>query len=387
MTSIKIPLTRPYMGDDEKFCFSDVVASGWLAQGPRVRAFEMSVAEYTGAAHAIACSSCTSALHVAVQLHRIGPGDEVIVPSYTWIATANVIRMVGATPVFVDIDLATFNIDPEAIEQAITSRTRALMPVHQFGLPADMDRINDIAARRGLAVIEDAACAIGSRYRGKPVGSLGNVTCFSFHPRKLITTGEGGMLVMNDTDMSARARILINQGASMRGMEKHRAGTAEALLAEEFHEIGYNYRMTDLQGQLGSEQMKSLDRVLSMRRARAERYTECLANIPYITVPAEPTYCLGNWQSYAIRISDESPARWVSIVQALLDAGIQCRPAYMACHVQPIYREIYPDLSLPHTEEALRSVIILPLYPQMTDEEQDFVVRTLSDVIQAAKRA
>ncbi len=381
MTRLNVPLTRPFTDAEEKTAAVEVVESGWLTQGPRVTEFENAVAEYVGAKHAIAFTSCTTALHLALLLSDIKPGDEVILPSYTWIATANVVRMVGARPVFVDIDLDTFNISPSAIEAAITRNTRAILPVHQFGLPAEMDSIAEIAHRHGITIIEDAACAIGSRYKDKPVGSLGNMVCFSFHPRKVITTGEGGMLVTDDDGIAARARVLLNHGASISDLSKHQAGTVEALLSEEFHEIGYNYRMTNLQGALGVIQIKRLDQILALRRHKAAIYTEVFQDLSYIIPPHIPDDAAPNWQSYVVRISDDCPLDRNVIAQRLLDAGIACRPAYMACHVQPAYRDLYPDIHLPNTEKALDSVIILPLYPQMTVEEQQHVIESVAEAV------
>lgn len=378
MNPPKVPLTTPYLDETAAEKIDKVLKSGWLTQGLLVTQFEGEVAQYAGIRHAVAFSSCTAALHVALLLSGVGPGDEVIVPSYTWIATPNVAQMVGATPVFADIDVSTFNVCADSIEAAITPLTKAVMPVHQFGLPADLEPIEDLARHYDLALVEDAACALGSRYKDKAVGSSGNLACFSFHPRKVITTGEGGMLLVDDDALAKRARMLLNHGASVSDRAKHKAGTVEALMAEEFSQVGYNYRMTDLQGALGVAQMEALQHILDLRRRRAEAYNEAFSRIPFLIPPQVPDYAWHNWQTYALRVSDDAPFSRDALAEHLLDAGIACRPGYMACHVQPVYRAIYPDLSLPETEKALRSVIILPLYPQMTDEEFSHVVDTIT---------
>jgi len=367
---MNVPLTRPVTGHEEIDLLREVVESGWLTQGNRVTEFEKRVAGYVGARHAVANANCTTSLHIALLLHGIGAGDDVVIPSYTWIATANVVRMVGATPVFADIDPDSFNVTAESMDAVLTPRTKALMPVHQFGMPADLDSIGELARRRGLLVIEDAACAVGSRYKGIPVGGHGNMACFSFHPRKLVTTGEGGMLVTNDDRLAARARVLINHGASISDTAKHAAGSVEALLGEEFHEVGYNYRMTNLQGAMGVVQMSRLDEILARRGVLAARYTEAFASMPGVIPPRAPSWAVPNWQSYAIRVSAASRN---AIAQRLLDAGIACRPAYMACHLQPAHRSA-PRGSMAHTENTLATVIILPLFSQMTDAQQEHVI-------------
>jgi dTDP-4-amino-4,6-dideoxygalactose transaminase len=344
-----------------------------------VAEFENRVSRHVGAGRAVACSNCTVALHLALIVNGIGAGDEVIVPSYTWIATPNAVRMVGAVPVFADIDERTYNVTAESLEAAIGERTKAIMVVHQFGLPCDMDPIKELAEARRLVLIEDAACAIGSTYKGVPVGGLGSMACFSFHPRKLISTGEGGMLTTDDAEKAGRARVLINHGASLSDAAKHKAGSVEAILSEEFIEAGFNYRMTDLQGALGVAQMERLQHILDQRALRAARYIEALRDRGEIIVPYVPSHAGPNWQSFAVRVSEECPASRDTVAQRLLDKGVSCRPAYMMCHSQPIYKG--SPMHLPGTEKAFASVIILPLYPQMSDAEQDYVISSLIESV------
>lgn len=376
---MKIPLTRPLADDAEWKAVRKVVESGWWTQGQRVTEFEESVAAYVGSKEAVACSSCTTALHIALLLMRVEPGDEVIVPSYTWITTANVVRMANALPVFADIDPRTFNLDPVDVESRLTNRTKGIIPVHQFGLPADLERLYEIARRHNLWIVEDAACALGSTYKGKPIGSHSDLVCFSFHPRKVISTGEGGMITINRPGLAPLARSLISHGASLSDRAKDAAQEVAKLKQEEFLHVGYNYRLSDLQAAIGVEQMKKLEELLALRARRAQRYNSLLADVPNLALPTIPHGVTFNWESYVVRITDGFPSSMERVAQYLLDKGVSCRPGYMACHVQPVYREIYPDLVLPHTEATLKQAIVLPLYPQMTDTEQDFVVEMLKE--------
>lgn len=391
-----IPITKPLLGDEEANAAAHAIRTGWIAQGPLVAQFERAIAERLDVAHVVATSNCTTSLHLALLCSGIGPGDEVIVPSFTFIATANAVLYVGAHPVFVDIDPRTYNIDPNLIEQAITPRTKAIVPVAQIGLAADLDPILAIAERHGLKVVEDAAPALGATYRGRPVGAISPVTCFSFHPRKSITTGEGGAITTNDDAIAARARILRSHGASVSDLVRH---NASAVIIESYDELGYNYRMTDIQGALGREQLKRLPGILERRRCLAERYRRLLARIPGLAPPAEPAWARSNWQSYGVRLPDGCDQR--GIMQFLLDRDIASRRGIMSSHREPAYaREPWSCGSggvacgcpggscerLRESERATDRCILLPLFPQMSEEDQDRVVDVLAEACERAGR-
>lgn len=369
-----IPITRPLLGEEECRAVSEALRSGWLTQGNRVAAFERAVADYVGAKHAVACSSCTTALHLALHVSGIGPGDEVIVPSMSFIASANSIRYVGATPVFAEVDPRTFNLDPAAAAAAVTSRTRAILVVHQIGLPADLDRFRALCAQRGLTLLEDAACAIGSAHRGRRIGGDAALACFSFHPRKVITTGEGGMITTNDDALAERLRLLRQHAMSLSDQHRH---AADKVLIEEYRELGFNYRMTDLQAAIGIEQMKRLDDILARRRQLAERYTRLLARIPGIAPPFVPDYATPNYQSYAVRLADDFPLGRNDLMEFLLRRGIAARRGIMTSHREKAYQHQGRRLSI--TERASDQSLLLPLYPTMTEAEQDRVIAGLEE--------
>jgi dTDP-4-amino-4,6-dideoxygalactose transaminase len=371
MTAIAI--SKPYLTGDEGAAVAEVVASGWVSQGPRVREFEAAFAERVGALDAVATTSCTTALQLALYVLGVGEGDEVIVPSLSFIATANAVWQCGATPVFADIDPRTYNLDPDAAERAITPRTKAIMPVHQVGLPADMDAYAELGRRHGVAIVEDAACAIGATYRGRPVGALSPVACFSLHPRKVITTGEGGMIAVNDPEIAARLRFLRQHAMDVSDLARH---SASDVVIESYPERGWNYRMTDMQAALGLCQLEVLDHILERRRELAERYTAALSEHPTLHAPFDPMDRERTWQSYCVRVDPASPVSRTELMRRLLRDGIATRRGVMAIHQEAAYGGGGP-YELPHTDAAAAEVLMLPLYPGLSDREQAFVLERL----------
>ena len=347
-----IPIARPVTGEAEAEAAKRPILSGWLTQGPEVLAFEEEFAAVVGAKHACAVSNCTTALHLALLAVGVKPGDEVITVSHSYIATANVIRYCGAEPVFIDIDPATSNMDPALIEPAITPKTRAILAVHQMGMPCDIQSIVAVARKHGLPVVEDAACASGSGYveDGKRVAvgrPHGDIAAFSFHPRKVITTGDGGMLTTNDAGHDAQFRLLRQHGMSISDRARH--GTREVVF-EEHGVLGYNYRMTDIQAAVGREQLKRLPGIVETRRALADRYRELLASVPGLTLPHEPSWARSNWQSFWIELPANCEQR--AVMQALLDRGVSSRRGIMNAHREAPYRREGKPWRLPESERA-----------------------------------
>jgi dTDP-4-amino-4,6-dideoxygalactose transaminase len=374
----KVALARPLIGEAEADAARRPIMSGWLTQGPEVAAFEREFAAYTGAAHACAVSNCTTALHLALLVLGVKAGDEVITVSHSYIATANAIRYCGADPVFVDIEPATSNMDPTLIAAAITPRTKAILCVHQMGMPCDLEAIVAVAAQHNLPVIEDAACASGSEilWKGEwqKVGKAhGDITCFSFHPRKVITTGDGGMLTTNNPEYDAQFRLLRQHGMSVSDRVRH---NANEVIFEEHAVVGYNYRMTDVQAAIGREQLKRLPEIIAARRRLGTRYNELLADLPGVEIPYEPTWARTNWQSYSVRLPEWCDQR--AVMQSMLDDGIATRRGIMCAHREVPYQRA-DGYNLPESERAQDRRIVLPMYPQMTDEDQDYVVEMLRD--------
>jgi dTDP-4-amino-4,6-dideoxygalactose transaminase len=383
---MRIPITKPFFGDEERQAVQQPLESGWVVQGPFVRQFEEKFSAFTKAPFSIATSSCTAALHIAVTALGLKPGDEVIVPAFTWVSTPNVVEYMGAKPLFCDIELRTFNIDTNQIESLITSRTVGIIPVHLFGLCTDMDRILEIAKRHGLWVVEDAACALGAWYRDRHAGTFGEMGCFSFHPRKSITTGEGGMITTSQPEMDRLSRTLRDHGASQTDFD--RDAKKSAFLLPEFNSLGYNYRMTDIQGALGCAQMKRADWILAERARRACLYDEILADVGWLEKPVVPEGYIHGYQAYVCLFRPEEPTpnnverlhrQRNDLMMRLEEKGIATRQGTHAPVLQGYYHEKYGvgHEKFPNAHIADRLSLTLPLYVQMTQTEQEMVCQNL----------
>lgn len=374
-----IPIAFPATGEEEWQAVREPLMTGWLTQGPRVAAFERAFAERHAVRNALATTSCTTALHLILAAMGIGAGDEVIVPAFTWVATANVVLYCGARPVFVDVDRKTFNMDPARVAEKITSRTKAIILVHLFGLCADVDAIE--ASAPGIPLIEDAACAVGSAYKGRWAGSLGHAAAFSFHPRKSITTGEGGMVTTGDDDLADKVKMLRNHGAGVSEEERHRG--SRPYLLPDFNVVGFNYRMTDLQAAVGLVQLSKLDALLAERRRWAVFYTRELADVPWLLTPHVPAGYAHGWQAYVCYVNeDEAPVPRNAIMETLNAKGIGVRPGTHAVHMLGLYREkfgIQPEEFFV-ARDCDRYAMAIPLHNRMTAEDFQYVVKAIKEI-------
>ncbi len=432
-----IPVAKPVLGEEEAAAARRAILSGWVVMGPEVAAFEKEFAAIVGAEHAVACSSGTAALHLALMALDLGPGDEVITVSHSFIATANAVRYVGATPVFVDVEPETGNLNPDLVPAAITPKTKAILAAHQLGMPCDLPRLLAMAQEHHLHLIEDAACAVGSEvrvdkffegggpgvvdpcpppssslsptpYRGlggefegrvgdsqspgpplkspspggwEPIGKPhGVLATFSFHPRKIITTGDGGMITGSDPVLMERLAQLRTHSMSLSTAARHQAGK---VVLEEYLEVGYNYRLSDIQGAMGREQLKRLPSLVESRRHLGRRYQEKLAGHPWLALPQEPPWARSNWQSYWVTLTPACPRDQAAVMQALKEEGIHTRRGVMCAHREPAYQDLPLRFPLPVSEYLQDRSIILPLYPGMTASDQDRVIAAFLRVLGA----
>lgn len=379
MTKRNIPISLPSMGQEEWEALKDPIFSGWITQGPKVKEMEELFASRHKVKHALAVSNCTTALHLALVALGIGEGDEVLVPAFTWVSTANAVMYCKATPVFVDIDPITFNIDIDSIAAKITDRTKAIIPVHLFGLCADVDAIKRIAPK--LKIVEDGACAAGAALNGKPAGSLGDIGCFSFHPRKSVTTGEGGMLTTNDDLLAEKLNMLRNHGASISEEQRHKG--PKPYILPEFEMVGYNYRMTDLQGALGVVQLKKLDKFIDERESWANYYHKELSKISWLRTPQYPANFKHGWQSYVLFVDEtKSPIKRNDLMEYLQQKGISTRPGTHAVHMLGFYKNTFniQPMDYPGAYAANEYSMSIPLHNKMVKEDYEYIVEILKGI-------
>lgn len=386
-----IPIAKPFLGDKEAEMVKEVLASGWISQGPRVAAFEKAFAQFVGAQFACAVSNCTTALQTSLLAVGVKPGDEVITVSHSFIATANSIRVCGAIPVFVDIQSDTFNMDPKYLEDVVTDKTKAILCVHQMGMPCDLEKIAAVSKKYKIPLLEDAACAAGSEYfdsgTWKKVGfSKGAAVSFSFHPRKVITTGDGGMITTNDPAIDRTCRLLRQHCMSVSDLARH---DAQTITFEQYVGVGYNFRMTDIQAAVGLVQLERLPFIIKERRNLSKLYRSQLSKCYRLILPYEPEWAKSNWQSYCVRLPEKVDQKWV--MQELLNQGINTRRGIMCAHLEPGYAD-QPwrttsgfrscQGSLRESEKAQNECVLLPLFPGMTVEQVEKISNLLISLLE-----
>ncbi|CAA6604926.1 Glutamine--scyllo-inositol transaminase [Rhodospirillaceae bacterium LM-1] len=376
-----VPLMRPSIGDEEAAAIAEVLKTGWVTQGIQVASFEEEFAAFVGAPHACAVSSCTAALHLALLGIGVGPGDEVLTVSHSFIATANAVRYTGALPVFVDIGSTDYNMDTDLLEAAITSKTKAILAVHQLGMPCNLEKILSIAHSHKIPVIEDAACAIGSEIflngGWQRIGApMSDAACFSFHPRKVITTGDGGMVTTRHAELANRLKRLRQHAMTVSDLAR---SSSSAVSLESYDELGFNYRMTDIQAAMGRVQLSRLPEIVARRRALAASYEALLEGVPGLAIPRESDWARSNWQTYCVRLPALINQR--ETMQKLLDLGVATRRAVMCAHREPAYRDLKPRFPLTNSEYAQDHGIMIPLFGEMTDANQKLVAKALFKVL------
>lgn len=373
-----IPIAKPYLTTDEAQAAYDTILTNWITQGPMVAEFEHKFSLYTGAKYAVAVSNCTTALHLSMIVAGVGEGDEVICPSMSYIATCNSIKYVKAIPVFAEINPLNYNLDIEDVEKKINSKTKAILLVHQIGMPADIDSFAKLAKKYNLKLIEDAACAAGSAYKGSKIGSHSELVCFSFHPRKVITTGDGGMITTNNEEYYEKLKLLRQHGMSVNDRVRHES---KKIIFEDHILLGYNYRMTDIQAAVGLKQLEKLDWIVTERRKIAAKYDAAFKHIPFLRLPSEEDGYFTNYQSYSIYLKKNCPITRNDLMQKLLDEGISTRRGVVNSHKETSYKDEYSSLSLPVSEDASDSSIIIPLYVPMKEADIEKVIVILKKLL------
>jgi perosamine synthetase len=372
-----IPVAKPYMNEVEAQAAYDAVMSGWVTQGPRVQEFEEKFATYVGTKYAVAVSNCTTGLHLAMIVSGVSQGDEVICPSMSYIATANAIKYVGATPIFAEVN-EQYNLNIEDVENKITPKTKAILLVHQIGMPADIDAFQALAKKHNLLLIEDAACAIGSKYKGKKIGSHSDLVCFSFHPRKVITTGDGGMVTTNRQDYAERLKLLRQHGMSVNPLQRHQSGK---MIFEDHLEVAYNYRMTDIQAAVGIKQLERLDEIIEGRRKIALQYNQAFKELNCVRIPEEKEGFFTNYQSYSLYLKSNAPISRNVLIEKLLQDGISTRRGVMTSHRETAYKTTHRDVTLPISEDLCDNSIVIPLYVPMKNEDVEKVIKVILNIL------